>query len=77
MNDIKTQHAIVRNIEVIGEATKKLSSDLTEANHDVNGSADITVLISDDGVLAGYSIMANNDSWSVEATFHNVGDDSF
>ena len=35
MNDTKTQDAIVRNIEVIGEATKKLSSDLTEANAEV------------------------------------------
>ncbi len=58
--------------------TGKLNaSDLAGTNYDVNGSADITVTISADGVLPGYSIAANNDSWSVEATFTDVGDDSF
>ena len=58
--------------------TGKLNaSNLAGTNYDVNGSANITVTIGADGVLAGYSIAANNDSWSVEATFTDVGDDSF
>lgn len=58
--------------------TGKLNaSDLAGTNYDVNGSASITVTIGDNGVLAGYSIAANNDSWSVGATFTDVGDDSF
>ena len=34
-SDLKTQDAIIRNIEVIGEATKKLSGDLRREYHNV------------------------------------------
>ena len=30
LNDTKTQDAVIRNLEIIGEATKKLSDDLRE-----------------------------------------------
>ncbi len=35
MNDYKTQDAIVRNIEIIGEASKKLSSGLKKKYQDI------------------------------------------
>ncbi len=33
--DRKTQDAVVRNLEIIGEATKRLSPSLKEANQDI------------------------------------------
>ena len=35
MEDIKTQDAVVRNLEVIGEATKNLSANLRKSHPDV------------------------------------------
>ena len=35
LDDTKTQDAIVRNLEIIGEAAKKLSSEFREANKSV------------------------------------------
>lgn len=35
MADLKTQSAVVRQIEIIGEAVKRLSGELTVANQDV------------------------------------------
>ncbi len=35
LEDIKTQDAVIRNLEIIGEATKNLSSDLRNAYREV------------------------------------------
>ncbi len=35
LKDLKTQDAVVRQLEIIGEATKKISIELREANPDV------------------------------------------
>lgn len=36
MEDIKTQDAVVRNLEIIGEAVKKLSDEFKEENNHVS-----------------------------------------
>ena len=33
--DIKTQDAVVRNLEIVGEAAKNLSNEFTKANSDI------------------------------------------
>ena len=35
LSDIKTQDAVLRNLEIIGEATKNLSAELRAANTDI------------------------------------------
>ncbi len=35
LEDLKTQDAVVRQLEIIGEATKKISIELREANPDI------------------------------------------
>ncbi len=35
LNDIKTQDAVVRNIEIIGEAAKNISQDFKNQNEDI------------------------------------------
>ena len=39
VNDTKTQDAVIRTIEIIGEATKYLSDDLRDSYPDVPGKA--------------------------------------
>lgn len=54
--------------------TGKLNaSDLSEFDLDVNGSATIEITVDRDGDLAGYTILSNNDSWSVEVKFEDIG----
>lgn len=35
LGDTKTQDAVIRNLEIIGEATKNLSAEVREEHHDV------------------------------------------
>ncbi len=50
------------------------ASDLAASDFDVKGSAIITVSITADGTLTGYSIQSNNDSWTVDVTFSDIGE---
>lgn len=50
------------------------SSDLASSNFDVNGAATVEVRLDDDGNLAGYTIVANNESWSVEVKLFDIGE---
>lgn len=55
--------------------TGKLNaSDLSNTEYDVNGSATIEVTVAPDGNLVGYAILSNNDSWSVDVTFSDIGE---
>lgn len=56
--------------------TGKLNaSDLAATEYDVNGSATIEITVASDGNLAGYSILSNNDSWKIDVTFSDIGED--
>jgi hypothetical protein len=47
---------------------------LGASGFDVNGTAIVTVTLSADGSLSGYTMIAKNGSWSVEARFFDVGE---
>lgn len=56
--------------------TGKLNaSDLAATEYDVNGSATIEITVASNGNLAGYSILSNNDSWKIDVTFSDIGED--
>ena len=61
--------------ETDNKITGKLNAaDLVASDFDVKGSAIITVSITADGTLTGYSIQSNNDSWTVDVTFSDIGE---
>lgn len=61
--------------ETDNKITGKLNAaDLVASDFDVKGSAIITVSITTDGTLTGYSIQSNNDSWTVDVTFSDIGE---
>ncbi len=50
------------------------SSDLSTTNFDANGAASVEVRLDSDGNLTGYTILANNESWSIEVKLFDIGD---
>ena len=56
--------------------TGKLNaSALANTDYEVNGSAQIAVMVDSDGNLVGYVIRSNNESWSVDVKFSEIGKD--
>ena len=51
------------------------ASALANTNYDVNGSATIEIMVDSEGNLVGYAIRSNNDSWSVDVKFSEIGED--
>ena len=51
------------------------ASALANTDYDVNGSATIEVIVDSEGNLVGYAIRSNNDSWSVDVKFSEIGED--
>ena len=49
------------------------SKDLKAVGFDVNGAATAIVTMTENGVLSGYEIVANNESWIVTTTFFDSG----
>ncbi len=49
------------------------SSELKDAGFEVDGAANVTVRLHEDGSLAGYTIGDNDGLWTIATTFFDIG----
>ncbi len=58
-----------------GEITGSLSaSELKNLGFDVKGAAEVTVMLTPSGSLAGYVLIGNNGAWRVETRFFDISE---
>lgn len=51
------------------------ASDVASSDYEVTGSAAVTVMLTTEGELSGYMMSAEDESWSVEVEFEDIGED--